>query len=56
MPNEVMSMYREKLDNIRSSKSLLATSGVAKRRPIVKFSERHKENDAEGCSYKAEEF
>ena len=53
VPNEVMNMYREKLDNIRSSKSLLATLGVAKRRRMVKLpldrSERHKENAAEDC-------
>ena len=45
VPNEVMNIYREKLDNIRLSKSLLADR-----------SERHKENAAEGCSYKAGEF
>ena len=38
VPNEVINLYKEKLDNIRLSKSLLATSGVAKRRRIVKLS------------------
>ena len=53
-------MYREKLDNIQSSKSLLATLDVTKKRRIVKLSadrsERHKENAAEGRSYKAGKF
>ena len=53
LSNEVMNMYREKLDNIRLSKSILATSGSAKRRRIVKLladrSERYKENATEGC-------
>ena len=53
VPNEVMNLYREKLDKIMLSKSLSTTSGVAKRRRIVKLSadrsERHKENAAEGC-------
>ena len=60
MSNEVMNMYREKLDNIRLSKYSLATSGVTKKRPIVKLtadrSEQHKENTAEDCSYKAGEL
>ena len=60
-PNEVKNMYREKLDNITLSKSLLPTSGAAKRRRIIvnlsaDRSERHKDNATEGCSYKAGGF